>query len=143
MNDNMQSNQPQPEYYGRRAARRQRMQERREFRATHVGGGWLGGALLILIGILFLFQNMEILTFGRWWALLILLPAASSLGTSWQAYQRAGGSLTPSAMRSLVIGLIFIGLAVVLFLDLNLTFLGPALIILAGFGLLFSGVFSK
>ena len=73
MNDNVTQN----NYYDRRAARRQRRMERR-------GGSWLGGLLLIGLGILLLIQNTGTISFGRWWSLLILIPAlAVGVGCVW------------------------------------------------------------
>jgi drug/metabolite transporter (DMT)-like permease len=99
---------------------------------------WLGGAILIVLGIVFLLQNTESfnLPLRNWWALFILIPAISALDRGWRAYKREGNTLSPEA-RSAFIGAAVLLLLVVMFLfELNWGIFGPVLLILVGVGIL-------
>ena len=129
------SNQNQPEYLNRYEARRQRREARRAMRGQY-GGTWVGGAILILLGVIFLLQNMGALTLNNWWALFILIPALGAFGAAWRAYQAAGGHLTAAARGSLIGGLILTMVTAIFLFELYWGILGPIIIILAGIGLL-------
>lgn len=130
----------QPEFLSRHEERMRRREERWEARGGRMGGAWVGGAILILLGIVFLAQNLGALALNNWWALFILLPAVGSFGTAWRLYQNAGGRLTAPARGSLIGGLVFTMIAAVFLFNLNWTWFGPLLIILAGIGLLFNSI---
>jgi uncharacterized membrane protein len=69
---------PPPAYSDWREQRHAECQARREaHRQRHAGRpyGWIGGAILILLGGVFLLQNLNIPFLANWWALFILLPA--------------------------------------------------------------------
>ena len=76
MNENSSSN----NYANRREERRQRIDERR---AMRTGSEWIGGALLLFIGLLLLARNLNFMIFDNWWALFIMLPAIGSFSTAW------------------------------------------------------------
>ena len=137
---NQQDNSPekeesQPEYYDRRAARRQRIEERRAGRS----GSWVAGAILILIGIFIMLDNLAGFTLENWWALFIMIPALGAFGNAWRAYQN-DGRLSGQARASLISGVILTMVTAVFLLNLNWTILGPVLLILAGVGLLLNVV---
>ncbi len=119
-----------------REQRRMARQERREARYSSRGGAWVGGAILILLGVVFLLQNTGTLIFGNWWALFILLPAVGAFSAAWRSYDRDGGQISGATLGSLIAGLVFTGLTVVLFFGFDLTFIGPAALILIGVGVL-------
>ena len=125
------NNQTQPEDYDRRTARRQRIEERRRGRS----GTWVAGAVLILIGIFIMLDNLAGITLENWWALFIMIPALGAFGNAWRAYQN-DGRLSGSARASLISGFILTMVTAVFLLNLNWTILGPVLLILAGVGLL-------
>ncbi len=129
MNDNSSPN----NFYNRRDERRQRIEERRAMRA---GGGWIGGALLLLIGLFLLARNLNLMSFDNWWALFIMLPAIGSFSTAWGMYQAAGGRFTMRARSAMIVGLALTAVTAMFLFNLNWTILGPALLILAGIGLL-------
>jgi hypothetical protein len=116
---------------GRAARRAARAQRRAES-----GPAWLGGALLIALGLIFLAQNMGALSFTNWWALFIFIPAVASFGAAWNRYRDAGDRMTSDVLSSLVGGLIFSFVAVVLLFDISLginwALLWPLLLILGG-----------
>jgi hypothetical protein len=140
MNEHQQTNSSpahdaQPDRYDRRSARYQRLQERRQARAFRHGGSWVGGAILIAVGVFLLLQTLTSFSLANWWALLILIPAAGGFANGWRTYQ-SSGRLSAPARASLIGGILLTMVAAIFLLDHNWTVLGPVLIILAGLGLL-------
>jgi hypothetical protein len=125
------NNHSQPENYDRQSTRRQRIEERRVGRS----GSWVAGAILILIGIFIMLDNLAGFTLENWWALFIMIPALGAFGNAWRAYQN-DGRLSRQARASLVSGVILTMVTAVFLLGLNWTILGPVLLILAGAGIL-------
>jgi cation transport ATPase len=137
MNENQQNNQSannesQPEYHDRRAARRQRIEERR---AARSGNSWVVGAILIMVGIFIILQNLTSFSLENWWALFILIPAVGAFGNAWRAYQNSN-RLSAEGRSSLIGGIVLTMVAAVFLFELNWSILGPVLLILAGVGLL-------
>lgn len=125
------NNQSQPENYDRQTARRQRNEERRTGRP----GSWVAGAILILIGIFIMLDNLAGFTLENWWALFIMIPALGAFGNAWRTYQN-DGRFSGQARASLTSGVILTMVTAVFLLNLNWTLLGPVLLILAGLGIL-------
>jgi peptidoglycan/LPS O-acetylase OafA/YrhL len=124
------------ERYAGRAARREARAQRRGGRS----GAWIGGAVLILIGLVLLLQNMGIGYLTNWWALFILIPALVTLAAAWNSY-RANGRLTQRGAGLLAGGVLVTILAVVLLFNVNLGSLGwPVLLIVGGLILLGAGL---
>jgi hypothetical protein len=96
----------------------------------------IAGAFLIVLGIIFMGQTLGSFYVSNWWALFILLPAASALSTAFQLSQDAGGRLTRPARASLLLGILLVCAAAVFLFGLNWALFGPVLIILAGLGIL-------
>ncbi len=146
MSENPQNQEPtpggnQPEFLSRDEERmrrhEERMQRHEERRAARGGSGaWIGGAILIILGLVFLLQNMGLFVLVNWWALFILLPGVAAFGNAWRAYHDAGGRLTGAARGSLIGGLVLTMVAAVFLFGLNWGVVGPLLIVLAGVGLL-------
>ena len=111
-------------------------QERRQARRANRRTGewrWMGGMLLIGLGVLFLLQNAGFFTqFANWWALFLLLPAAGTLSTGLAAYRRHGNHWTQESIGPVLAGLLFLGLTMVFLFNLNLSLFGPLLLIGAG-----------
>ncbi len=140
MSENPQNQEPtpggeKPDFTSRHEERMQRREERWAARGSR-GGAWIFGAILIIIGIVFLLQNMNIFILNNWWALFILIPAVAAFGSAWRSYQDAGGRLTGGARGSLIGGLVLVLVAAVFLFGLNWGVVGPLLIVLAGIGLL-------
>jgi hypothetical protein len=121
----------QSDYPDWRAERRARIADRRARRT----GSWTLGAVLILVGILLMLDNLNGFTLENWWALFILIPAIGAFGNAWRSYQN-GGRLSAPARASLISGVLLTMVAAIFLLDLNWTILGPILLILAGGGLI-------
>jgi hypothetical protein len=117
--------------------------ERRHDHRLAYTSGWIGGAILIVLGIFLLLQNLTGFSLNNWWALFILIPAASAFGRAWQNYQNAGGRLSAEAGRSLFGGILLLLVTAVFLFGWSWTIFGPALLILLGVSLLFTSAFPK
>ncbi len=127
----------QPVYMDPHEQRRRERELRRQARWSRRGGGWFGGAVLILLGLIFLLENFGIFPIRNWWALFILIPAFGAFAAAWNRYQDSGGQLTAAVRGSLFGGLILVLITAIFLFDLgSLVWLWPALLILAGVGLL-------
>ena len=133
---------PQPDRRDWRAIRRE---ERRARRAARRRGnsGWIVGAVLILIGLAFLLQNLGLPILQNWWALFILIPAIGSLVTAWNIYQNNGHRFTAAVRWPLFSGLIITAVAVIFLFNISFGVYWPVLLIAAGLLILFNGLFSR
>jgi len=100
---------------------------------------WIGGAILVLIGVIFLVQNLTSFSLANWWALFILIPAASAFGRAYKAYQE-NGRLSGSARGGLAGGLVLTFIAFVFLFNLDFGRLWPVFLILGGIGLLINAL---
>lgn len=100
---------------------------------------WIGGAILILIGLIFLVQNLTGFSLANWWALFILIPAVSSFGRAYSAYQ-SSGRLSGSARGALIGGLVLTFITFVFLFNLDFGKLWPVFLILGGIGLLINAL---
>ncbi len=124
------------DYYAERAQRRA---ERRA--ARYAGGGaFIGGAALIVFGVILMLQNMGVVQLHNWWAVFILFPALGSFATAYGAFRTNGGRLNSLVRGSILSGLVFAAIAAVFLFELNLSLLLPAVLIVAGIGVLFNTV---
>jgi uncharacterized membrane protein HdeD (DUF308 family) len=119
--------------------------QRRAERAARWGAhpmrrhNWLWGVLLILLGVIFLLQNLGIPFLTNWWALFILIPAFWSYVAAWDSVQE-NSRLTRRAASSLTVALILTILAVVLLLGWQVGLLWPIFLIVGGLALLLTGL---
>jgi hypothetical protein len=99
---------------------------------------WTWGFTLVLLGILFLLDNLGITNFQafNWWAIFILAPGLNMLARAYSRYQDAG-RITRGARRSGLWGIFLVALALSFLFNLSWAMLGPAFLILAGLYLLF------
>jgi uncharacterized membrane protein len=118
--------------YERRAERRAERKARRD----RGGGIWVGGAVLIVLGLVVMARNLGYAIIGNWWALLILLPGVAALANAYTGYRDAGYKLTRRARGSLMGGLILVFIAASLLFDLRWGNLWPMLLIMGGIAIL-------
>ena len=111
-----------------------RRQERAQRRGSRRGeGSWIGGIVLIFLGVLFMLQNSGILIGGHWWALFILIPAIAMLAGAYRTYSWAGG-FTPVMLGPLIGGIMLTTVALIFLLGLDFGVIWPVFLILAGLG---------
>ena len=104
---------------------------------------WLVGVILILVGVVFLLQNMTSFYLNNWWALFILIPAFGSFSRGWQEVQDAGGKVTLHARSNFIGGVVLTAVAAILLFNLDWAIFGPFLLIAAGAAMLLSSVLPK
>ncbi len=95
------------------------------------------GAVLILVGAVFLVLNYTGYELGNWWALFILIPAAFTFTSAYETYQ-AAGRMTPRAIGQVVGALFLTAVAAIFLLELPWGRVWPIFLVLAGLGLLFN-----
>ena len=119
--------------------------ERRARREEHSHGhasrrnAWIWGALLIVLGVALLFENLGIPFLTNWWALFILIPAFWAFVGAWERY-KAGGRLTRAVAGSLTGGVLLTLLALVFLFNVGLGVYWPLLLIVGGGALLATGL---
>ena len=138
MSQNQIANTPTPSW------RDLREQERQERRGARGNGGWIFGLVLVLVGGLLLLQNMNVVVINNWWALFILLPAFGSLAGAWQLYSRTS-QVSAGVISSFMMGLLFLGMAVVFLFNLTARWelIVPALLIIFGVSMLLPSILGK
>jgi hypothetical protein len=130
-----------PVYHDWREQRRaERMARHEAHRQMHYGrhSGWIGGTILILLGAIFLLQNLGIRFLANWWAVFILIPALWAFVAAWDIYQ-ANGRLTRGGISSLTAGILLTLLAALFLLNLAVGLFWPVILIVGGAVLLIEG----
>lgn len=136
-NDNPSTNPPAntpPSNQDWRDVRRAERDERRAWRRSG-GGAWIGGAVLIALGVIFLLQNFGGVRLNNWWALFILIPAIGSFSTAWHFYRQTGKFNRP-ARGALFSGLVLLLITGTFLFNLNWNMILPVLLIVLGLGML-------
>jgi peptidoglycan/LPS O-acetylase OafA/YrhL len=103
------------------------------------GGPWIGGLVLILLGIVFLLQNIDGFRVNNWWALFILFPAFGSLAVAWNT-RRTSGRFTRAARSEILSGVILLLVTATFLFNLNWNVFLPILLIVLGLGMLINYV---
>lgn len=93
---------------------------------------WIAGAVLILVGLVFLLQNVAGFSLQNWWALFILIPAVGSLWTAGSLYQRNGRKFTAAARGPLTGGIVLLTVAAFFLFNVNWGTAWPVFLIIAG-----------
>jgi len=95
--------------------------------------------ILIVLGLIFLGQQIGDFSFDNWWALFILIPAFSAFGSAYGIWRRRG--LFTIAVWSTFYGGLFPLLVALIFLfNLDWADYWPLFIALGGFGMLIGGL---
>jgi hypothetical protein len=104
--------------------------------------GWFGGFVLLLLGVILLLQNLGYLTFGNWWALLILIPAFWAYVAAWSIY-KYNDRITRGVIGSLTIGILLTILSLAFLLNFPLGQYWPILLIVAGIVILITALIPR
>ena len=98
-----------------------------------------------MLGGLFLLQNSGALRIPltSWWALFILIPALGAFERAWGVYRSAGNQITNQVSGSILLGIVLTLVTAAFLFNFGWTYFGPALIILAGLGILLNGMISR
>ena len=102
---------------------------------------WIGGIVLVLIGVIFLLQNLGAIRFGQnWWAWFILLGTVGAWSSAWRIYQNNGRQFTRAVAGPLIGGLFPLVVALVFLFELDWGRIWPVFLIIAGVGALFGSL---
>jgi hypothetical protein len=97
------------------------------------------GLLLVVLGVLLYLQTQGITSLGKWWALLIMIPAVAAFVHAWNEYRDAGRKVTSRAGTAMLGGFILTAITAAILFNLDWGLVGPALLILLGIGVFFRG----
>ena len=104
-------------------------------------GLWIGGAVLIGVGILFLLQNLGYSIPGNWWALFLLIPAVAAFRNAIRLKQEKEGIY----FGQIIVGGVLVALMLLFLFDIDEPWhvAWPLLVIVAGCGLLINAARSR
>lgn len=111
---------------------------RRRRSGKESGIPWAPGLILIGLGLIFLLNNVTDMHIDNWWAMFILIPAFGSFSKGFNT-MRKEGELTREAWGGFFGGFLFSLVAAAFLFELDWSLIWPALLILGGLGLFFSG----
>ena len=95
---------------------------------------WFGGAVLIIVGLAFIVENLHLpfIQENNWWAIFLLIPIVAILDDIYRIYTSTA-ERKAGAFVSKLVGLLVIGTIMVIFLfGINLGIYWPVLLIAAG-----------
>jgi len=121
-----------------RSAREARREERRAQRSSS-GTAWVGGVVLIVLGVIFLLQNVRGFTLNNWWALFILIPAFGSFADAWNTYRQTA-RLNRRVRGALISGCVFLLITAAFLFNWNWGLVLPVLLIIWGVTLLLNSL---
>jgi hypothetical protein len=102
---------------------------------------WIGGVVLIGIGVIFLLSNTVAgFHINNWWALFIMIPAVANFGNAWRNYQ-SHGQMSRSVRGSLTGGIILTLIASAFLFNLDWGLIWPLFLIVGGLSAVLGGWF--
>jgi hypothetical protein len=96
------------------------------------------GLVLVVIGVIFLLQQVGGFSLQNWWALFILVPAFGSFSSAWVAY-RSAGRVNEGVRAGLGGGMIVLVLALMFLFNLDWSIFWPLMVIVPGLTVIFNG----
>ena len=118
-----------------REARREERHARRGSNST----AWVGGVILIVLGVILLLQSVRGFYLENWWALFILIPAFGSFADAWNRY-RQDGRLSRRVRGALITGCVFLLITAAFLFNWNWGVVLPVLLIVWGITLLLNSL---
>ena len=119
--------------------RAEREARREEHRAQRGSGAWVGGVILIVLGLILLLQTVRGFYLNNWWALFILIPAIGAFGDAWNRY-RQDGRLSRRVRGGLITGCVFLLITAAFLFNWNWGIVLPVLLIVWGVTLLLNSL---
>jgi hypothetical protein len=101
--------------------------------------GWIGGVVLVVLGLIFLLQNFDFFDLDNWWALFILIPAVGAFATAWSTYQRSG-RWSGAARGEAITGVVLTLVSLAFLFNLDFGSIWPLFLILGGLSLLINAL---
>ena len=95
---------------------------------------WFGGAVLIIVGLAFIVENLNLpfIKEGNWWAIFLLIPIVAILDDIYRITS-AGTEGKAGAITSKLVGLLIIAaIMIIVLFGINLGIYWPVLLIAAG-----------
>ena len=121
-----------------RSEREARREERHARRGSN-NSAWIGGVILIVLGVIFLMQNVRGFELNNWWALFILIPALGSFADAWNIYRQTG-RLSRRVRGALVSGCVFLLITATFLFNWNWGLVLPVLLIIWGVTMLLNSL---
>ncbi|HTD29390.1 MAG TPA: hypothetical protein VK660_08395 [Xanthomonadaceae bacterium] len=112
------------------------------YRNRNWAGQFAAGSAVILLGLVFLANNLGIgfPLFGwhNWWALFILVAAATPAARAIDRYRRVG-AVDAGVVQCVVSAIIVVTVALMFLLDVSFALWWPIFLVLSGLSMLVSG----
>ncbi len=121
-----------------RSEREARREERHARRGSN-GTAWVGGVVLIVLGVIFLLQSVRGFTLNNWWALFILIPAFGSFADAWNIYRQTG-RMNKRVRGELISGCVFLLITATFLFNWNWGLVLPVLLIIWGVTILLNSL---
>ena len=102
---------------------------------------WIGGIVLILIGVAFLFNQTGVFQINNWWAFFILIPAIGSFIIAYSTFQK-DGKLGRKGLDAIIAGLFLVVLTTLFVFSLDIGNLWPLFVIFLGIVIILRGTIS-
>lgn len=99
-------------------------------------GSWIGGAILVFVGTVFLLKNFGFPFPENWWALFILIPAFASFAGARKLYLGNGGAFSRSVVGGIAAGCVFVLLSILFLFGFDIGKFWPLILIVLGVGIL-------
>lgn len=100
------------------------------------GGSWIGGAILIFVGTVFLLKNFGFPFPENWWAVFILIPALASFAGARKLYVSNGGTFSGAVVGGIAAGCVFVLLSILFLFGFDIGKFWPLILIVLGVGIL-------
>lgn len=97
--------------------------------------GLFTGAILIVLGLVFLLQNLTGFALDNWWGIFLLVPAGYMLFNTYQDYQ-THGTLTMAGRNHFIAFLTIALIAVITLFNLSWSVMWPLFLVIGGVSLL-------
>lgn len=99
-------------------------------------GGWIGGAILIFIGTVFLLKNFGFPFPENWWAVFILIPAVAAFAGARKVYADNGGVINGGVIGGIAAGCVLVLLSLLFLFGVDVGKFWPLILIVVGVGVL-------